>query len=254
MATLSTFFDMVYVQVSGSPGTGNATLGSALIGFQTPAVAGITNGTPISYRMTDGTNWETAHGSIDVSGSTYTLVRGVDTIRSSNSNSTVNFTASSGVTVLICPLSQDLNAFFSINKSIYAGLAGSAISCPTASSIYMGGFGSQLSFTPTKHGIVLVGGVCNTVVASANAGDIIRTYLYYGTGSPPAAGAAATGTQEGQFSAFNYSPTIRQYSTPSFLLSLSVGTAYWFDVAAADATSNSASITLFPGPGWFWEF
>ena len=112
MSTLSTFFDMVYVQVSGSPGTGNATLGSALIGFQTPAAAGITNGTPVSYRMTDGTNWETAHGTIGVSGSTYTLVRGVDTIKSSNSNSLVSF-GSSGVTVLICPLSQDLNALVS---------------------------------------------------------------------------------------------------------------------------------------------
>jgi hypothetical protein len=115
MTTLSTFFDMVYVQVSGSPGTGNATLGSALIGFQTPAAAGITNGTPVSYRMTDGTNWETAHGTIGVSGSTYTLTRGVDTIKSSNSNAGVNF--GSGVTVVITELSQDLNTLVSVEGS-----------------------------------------------------------------------------------------------------------------------------------------
>lgn len=111
MTTLSTFFDMVFVNASESSGHGPFTLGSALIGFQTAASAGITNGTPVSYRAFDGVNWETAHGVVDVSGSVYTLTRGVDTIKSSNSNSLVSF--GSGVTVLIFPLSQDLNALVS---------------------------------------------------------------------------------------------------------------------------------------------
>lgn len=115
MATLSTFFDMVYVYATESSGHGPFTLGAAVTGFQTAAAAGITNGTPVSYRATDGVNWETAHGVIDVSGSTYTLTRGVDTIKSSNSNSLVSF--GSGVTVLIAPLSQDINNWLSVGAS-----------------------------------------------------------------------------------------------------------------------------------------
>ena len=60
-------------------------------------------------------NWETAHGVVDVSGSTYTLTRGVDTIKSSNSNSLVNF--GSGVVVAITELSQDLNGLVSAAAS-----------------------------------------------------------------------------------------------------------------------------------------
>ena len=111
MTTLSTFFDMVYVYATETSGHGPFTLGAAVTGFQTAAAAGITNGTPVSYRATDGTNWETAHGVVDVSGSTYTLTRGVDTLKSSNSNSLVSF--GSGVTVVIAPLSEDLNMLLS---------------------------------------------------------------------------------------------------------------------------------------------
>ena len=115
MATLSTFFDMVYVYATETSGHGPFTLGSAVTGFQTAAAAGITNGTPVSYKATDGVNWETAHGVVDVSGSTHTLTRGVDTIKSSNSNSLVNF--GSGVVVAITELSQDLNGMVSATAS-----------------------------------------------------------------------------------------------------------------------------------------
>ena len=115
MAYQPTFFDMVNVTVTGSPGTSDMTLGSALIGFQN--ATGIANNTWISYRATDGTNWETAHGKITISGGVATLAsRGTDTLVSSNSNALVSFGA--GVTVIICPTSQDLNAFVS-------GLSGS---------------------------------------------------------------------------------------------------------------------------------
>ncbi len=111
MATFPTFFDMVYVYATETSGHGPFTLGNAVTGFQTAAEAGITNGAPVSYKATDGVNWETAHGVVDVSGSTYTLTRGVDTIRSSNSNSLVDF--GSGVVVSLSQLSQDLNTMLS---------------------------------------------------------------------------------------------------------------------------------------------
>ena len=171
MATLSTFFDMVYVYATETSGHGPFTLGAAVGGFQTAAAAGITNGTPVSYRATDGTNWETAHGVIDVSGSTYTLTRGVDTIKSSNSNSLVSF--GSGVTVAITELSQDLNmlvsagaaqSFTATQKIIaqtnigVANLLASAISSTnfsTASTTYTAVTGMTISFTAPASGEVV---------------------------------------------------------------------------------------------------
>ena len=129
MATLSTFFDMVYVNATESSGHGPFMLGTAVTGFQTAAAAGITNGTPVSYKATDGTNWETAHGVIDVSGSVYTLTRGVDTIKSSNSNALVNF--GSGVVVCLTELSQDFvsmaNPTAVVGLTAVNGLATSAM-------------------------------------------------------------------------------------------------------------------------------
>ena len=252
MATLSTFFDMVYVQVSGTPGTGTATLGSALIGFQTAAAAGITNGTPVSYRMTDGTNWETAHGTIDVSGSTYTLVRGVDTIKSSNSNSLVSF-GGSGVTVLISPLSQDLNALVS------AGAAQSftsaqqaqgranigAASVPATSTGDYGAasgtstsgtmFGAGFSFTPSKSGSCLILVQYGAVCTSQGYGQI-----RYGTGAAPSQGSSAAGSSLGYVLSCNSS-----YIGNACLIgvvSLTVGTTYWFDLILTLSLAGTLTI------------
>ena len=60
------YFDMVLVNVTGSPGTNPMTLGTAVQGFQTPGEAGVSSGTPVSYRASDGTNWETAHGILEI--------------------------------------------------------------------------------------------------------------------------------------------------------------------------------------------
>jgi hypothetical protein len=269
MATLSTFFDMVYVQVSGSPGTGNATLGSALIGFQTPAAAGITNGTPVSYRMTDGTNWETAHGTINVSGSTYTLVRGVDTIRSNNSNSLVNFTSASGVTVLICPLSQDLNYFLSaqasqmfnstqqaqmianlglgLNVTNFSSLNATP-SCVSAGTFYTCGFG--YTFTPAYTGKILL--FCQAFVAQGSGSgiqtnDIIRGGLRTGTGTPPSLGAVATSftnVSGGAFIRFPYNSTTWNEEIASIAVTqnLTVGTTYWYDFAITDNTTAGVTV------------
>src|SRR5665647_561057 len=103
------FFDMVNVNAVGSPGTAAFLLGGAVPGYQAPAGAAIPNNTYVSYRASDGTGWETAHGQLTISGSSYTLARGIDTIESSNSNALVNF--GRGVTIIIAPISIDINAW-----------------------------------------------------------------------------------------------------------------------------------------------
>lgn len=65
--------DNVKMSVSGTPGTGAITLGSAVAGAQSAAAAGVPNGAQVSYYISDGgTNWEIGHGTYSTSGPTLT--------------------------------------------------------------------------------------------------------------------------------------------------------------------------------------
>lgn len=86
----TTVYDLIYVNVTGAPGTGTFTIGAAVAGFR--ALSTIPNGTQISYGATDGTRTEVSKGTVGGSGTT--LTRGEDTIAGTNGTSLVNFTAS----------------------------------------------------------------------------------------------------------------------------------------------------------------
>ena len=91
--------------VSGTPGSGAITLGSAVSGFQTFAAAGVSNGDVVSYVIEDGTGWEYGQGTYTASGTllTRTTVQG-----SSNSGSAIS--ATSGAVVYITALASDVGA------------------------------------------------------------------------------------------------------------------------------------------------
>lgn len=102
------FADMVKVGVTGTPGTGTITLGSAQTGFQTFAAAGVPNGAVVSYSLGDTlsngvyTVWEVGRGTYNsVSG---TLTRGP--LFSSSGGSAVALTSSAVVWLVI--LADDL--------------------------------------------------------------------------------------------------------------------------------------------------
>ena len=253
MATLSTFFDMVYVNATESSGHGPFTLGAAVTSFQTAADAGITNGTPVSYKATDGINWETAHGVIDVSGGVYTLTRGVDTIKSSNGNALVNF--GSGVVVLLTPLSQDINALLSAGATqsfnstqktqIFNNMGphntsqqteASGDQATTSASAVM--CGCKFTFTPVRTGTLLIMMPFNSSISTL--GHINVTLGYYGTGTPPNAGAAATGTQFGN-AGVTTSTGFANGAIFGVLSGLTIGTAYWFDLGFYTQSGGAAS-------------
>lgn len=99
--------DMVRMTVSGTPGTGTITLGSAVSGFQSFASASVPNKAIVSYSISDtGGGWEVGRGTYTSSGTT--LSRGP--IYSSNSNAAVNLTSSAVVWVTV--LAEDMAPVF----------------------------------------------------------------------------------------------------------------------------------------------
>lgn len=95
------------MSVSAAPGTGAATLNAALIGYQTFAAAGVSNGQVISYLIEDGSNWEVGQGTYSTTGPSLarTTVQG-------SSNGGAAITASSAAVVSIVALASDLTTPF----------------------------------------------------------------------------------------------------------------------------------------------
>ncbi len=96
--------------VSGTPGTGAITLGSAVSGYQTFAAAGIANGQYSSYGITDGTNWEVGQGYYTSSGTTWTRST---ILASSNSGSAISCTSNAIVYLTVLPSDMQSNVLIS---------------------------------------------------------------------------------------------------------------------------------------------
>lgn len=96
--------DQVQMTVSGTPGTGTITLGTAVTGYQSFASAGVANGSTVSYGIADaGNTWELGRGVYTSSGTTLTRVP----LFSSNSNAAIS--ATSLAIVSIVALAEDFN-------------------------------------------------------------------------------------------------------------------------------------------------
>ena len=102
---------------TGVTGTGTATLGAAVIGYQDFAVIGDGNTTYYTIALQSGTEWEVGIGTVtDTGGGVYELSR--DTIlESSNAGSAVNFSAGT----------KDVFVTYPAERSVYLNAAGSAV-------------------------------------------------------------------------------------------------------------------------------
>lgn len=80
---------------TATTGTGTITLGSAVVGYQSFAAAGVVDGDSVRYVIEDGANWEIGEGTYSSSGTT--LARNVS--ESSNAGSPINLSGSAVVFV-----------------------------------------------------------------------------------------------------------------------------------------------------------
>lgn len=114
--SISTMRDMVWMNVTGTPGTGNVTLNAALTGYQTAAAAGVVNGEINTWRFADGNAWEISTCVYTSSGTS--LAR---TLIASSTGSLLSL--SSAATCFIDNSARDIGGPMLIGKLIGANLA-----------------------------------------------------------------------------------------------------------------------------------
>lgn len=116
--------------------------------------------------------------------------------------------------------------------------SGSGLTAPNSTGAFTMG-GSDTTITPTKSGIVQVT-ISGTVVDASDTtvGHGIAYQISYGTGTPPIANAALTGTQVGVVQTYTaaVAPTAAAdvaigFSISAVITGLAVGTAVWLDLA-----------------------
>lgn len=108
-----------------------------------------------------------------------------------------------------------------------------------STTLVMMGLGATCTYTPASSGKVLVN-VTGSVYINTTVVNVSLA-VYYGTGTAPANGAAATGTVLGNSSSKVHPGTGAPAGVPvafTDVLSLTAGTVYWFDFAIA--TNNAA--------------
>tara|TARA_Y100000004_G_scaffold104372_2_gene117125 strand:- start:3807 stop:4985 length:1179 start_codon:yes stop_codon:yes gene_type:complete len=88
---------------TSTTGTGTVTLGTASVGFQTFADAGVSNGDVVQYVIEEGSNFEIGTGTYTASGTTLSR----SAVESSNSGSAINLTGAA--TVSITAIDDDYN-------------------------------------------------------------------------------------------------------------------------------------------------
>lgn len=94
--------------VSGTPGTGAVTLGSAQSGFQSVAAAGGANGDTIPYLLEDGSNWEFGVGTYTSSGTSFART----SVTQSSAGGTTKISASSSTLFSATVRAEDLSNYF----------------------------------------------------------------------------------------------------------------------------------------------
>ena len=118
----------------------------------------------------------------------------------------------------------------------------------TSTSGVMMGLGTSINakITPTASGKVLFN--ISGRLANNTLNFVTSATLYYGTGTPPANGAAATGTQISTTALATLPANVQvPYSLQAIVTGLVVGTQYWFDLALSTTSGGTATAVTAQG-------
>lgn len=116
-----------------------------------------------------------------------------------------------------------------------------------STSLVMMGLGGTFTITPASSGTVQA--TINGQLTTATGVATISYAPRFGTGGAPANGAAVTGTNFGAVGTFTTQAPATNANVPmsiTGLVTLTPGTAYWFDLALA--TSSGADAASFTNP------
>src|SRR5262245_12724685 len=101
--------------------------------------------------------------------------------------------------------------------------------------------GATPTFTPNASGncLIQIAGI-----ARNTSGNGVNISGYYGTGTPPAAGAAVTGTQFSitQHMMFNNATQQMGFGVTAIITGLTLGVPYWIDLAISTNTGTGATV------------
>lgn len=185
--------------VSATAGTGTLTLGAAVSGCLTFALAGVPNGSVVSYGISDGANSEVGRGTYTTAGTTLSR----DTVlASTNAGGKIN--CSGNEQVFITALAEDfteLSGDWKTGVGAWAYASATTITVPSgAASIYRVGDKIKLTQTTVKYFYVV--GVADTVLTVTGGSDYavanaVITVPYYSHAATPV----------GFPDYFNYAPT-----------------------------------------------
>lgn len=100
-----TLVNRAKMNVSGTPGTGAITLGTAESGYQTFADAGVSDGDSVRYTAEDGTAWEIGVGVYTASGTSLSRTPS----ESSSGGSAISLT--SDAVVFVTAAERDINVY-----------------------------------------------------------------------------------------------------------------------------------------------
>jgi hypothetical protein len=111
----------------------------------------------------------------------------------------------------------------------------------TSTTLVMAGLAG--SITPTSSGIIII--IINGDGFNTTAADGYEIQISYGTGTAPVNGAAVTGTQVGGLLVMTRAQAASvkiPFSANAIVTGLTVGTAYWIDLAFAAVTGGTGTL------------
>lgn len=132
----------------------------------------------------------------------------------------------------------------------YGPFANNSITGTTSYKMF--GYGGSFSYVPIRSGTLIVSGAFRSEGTSNSAANGDDYALYYGTGSAPANGAAATGTQAFGIQCATPNGVTNYYPISGAIVGLTVGTPYWLDLAGLVGASSS-TMQLFGPAFWLLE-